>query len=123
MYRNSICYGLKMVIAGIAFLLMTAVTDAQNQKSIEALRQKVEKSRRETDSLIKRSDRMLKEMTDSINMASVKNMSVRSYEWLNQYQAERKRKQKQKAMLYLGFGAAMLAVLAYGLSRKKKPVS
>lgn len=123
MYKNSICYSIKTALAGIGFLLMTSITDAQPQKTSDEIKQQIEKVRRSTDSLAQQSERMIKDMTDSINKASIVRSTERSYEWLNQYQAEKKRKEKKKAMMYIFFGVAGFAVLAYGLSRKRKKVS
>lgn len=122
MYKYSFSYSIKTTLAGIAFLLMTSVSGAQTQKSIDELQKKVQESNRHLDSITEKNNRMLKEMTDSISAANMIKSSERSYEWLNQYQKEKKRKEKQKAMMYIGFGAAMLAVLVYGLSRKRKNI-
>lgn len=120
MYKNSICYSIKTALAGIGFLLMTSISDAQPQKTADEIKQQIEKVRRSTDSLAQQSERMIKDMTDSINKASIVRSTERSYEWLNQYQAEKKRKEKKKAMMYILFGVAGFAVLAYGLSRNKR---
>lgn len=123
MYKNSICYSIKTALAGIGFLLMTSISDAQPQKTADEIKQQIEKVRRSTDSLTQQSERMIKDMTDSINKASIVRSTERSYEWLNQYQAEKKRKEKKKAMTYIFIGVAGFAVLVYGLSRKRKKVS
>lgn len=120
MYKNSICYGIKTALACIGFLLMTSIADAQPQKTAGEIKEQLEKTQRSMDSLSQKNARMIKEMSDSINRASVVRSTERSYEWLNQYQAEQKRKQKKKAMMYMVFGVAGFGVLAYGLSRNKK---
>lgn len=123
MYKYSFSYRLKTALAALAFLLMTLVSGAQAQKSMDELQKKVQESQRRLDSITQKSDRMFKEMADSINAANMIKSTERSYEWLNQYQKEKKRKEKQKAMMYIFFGIAMLGVLVYGLSRRRKNIS
>ena len=117
-YRN-----IRTGLAGIAMLLVLSVSDAQPKKSFDELQQQVEKSRRDLDSLTQRNEAITKKMTDSINAQSIARMNENSYNWISQYQAEKKKKQKQKAIMYLSFGGAMLAVLVFSLARRKKKTS
>jgi hypothetical protein len=109
MYHFSFFRSIRTGITGIFILLFISVSDAQPAKSVEQLKQQANQM-----------SEMLQKQKDSLNKASMDRINDNSYNWILQYQKEQKAKQRKKAILYMVMGGAMLAVLVYGLSRKKK---
>jgi flagellar biosynthesis protein FliP len=109
MYHFSFSRSIRTGITGIFILLFISVSDAQTAKSVEQLKQQANQM-----------SEMLQKQKDSLNKASIDRINDNSYNWILQYQKEQKAKQRKKAILYMVMGGAMLAVLVYGLSRKKK---
>jgi hypothetical protein len=96
-------------ITGIFILFCISASNAQPVKSTEQLKKEVEQT-----------SEMLQKQMDSLNKASIERINDNSYNWILQYQKEQKAKQRKKAILYLVMGGAMLALLVYRFSRKKK---
>jgi biopolymer transport protein ExbD len=62
----------------------------------------------------------LKSLQEKQNKEVTDRIQEDSYRWISNFQAEQKRKKQRQAIMYLGFGASMLALLIYGLSRRRK---
>lgn len=92
------------------------------QTNTEELRKRVENSRRQLDSLSKSIEASIQRRTDSLTKSMTTRSIQNTMDWVNRYQQQKKREQRRKAFLYIGFGAAMLGVLVYGLSRRRKRV-
>ncbi|MBL7727667.1 MAG: hypothetical protein JNM68_08280 [Dinghuibacter sp.] len=116
---------LKKFSIGVALFFLTGIMHisvAQTPKQVEEMREKLEKSTRSLDSATKQSVQNMQRRLDSLNRESIARMNERSYSWIADYQKKKKQEERRKMIMYFSFGAAMLAVLVFGLSRKKKKV-